>query len=111
MTLFDPGPPEVTDETADLSADQRRTLRRREALAAGYHPTTGRKLLVAPEGVPPLTCGDCAHHVRNGGHARTYHKCARTPGGLTHGPGSDVRVSWPACDLFTTTTDPEGITT
>ncbi len=100
MTLFDPGAP--AQPTVTPSVDQRRTQRRREMLAAGYHPTTGRKLLIAPEGVDQLTCGDCAHHVLNGGHARTYHKCARTPGGLTGGPGSDVRVTWPACDLFTT---------
>lgn len=105
MTLFDPGPPEVIDETEGLSADQRRTLRRRKAIAAGYHPTTGRKLLLAPEGVEQLTCGDCAHHALSGGHARTYHKCLKYPGGPTGGPASDVRVSWPACDLFTTEGD------
>lgn len=106
--MFDPGPPEVAP-VEPLSADRRRTLRRQEALAAGYHPTTGRKLLLAPEGVTQLTCGDCAHHVLNGGHARTYHKCTKYPGGPTGGPASDVRVAWPACDLFTT--NPEGITT
>ncbi len=108
MTLFDPGAP--AQPTVTPSVDQRRTQRRREMLAAGYHPTTKRKLLAVPDGVEPVTCGDCAHHATNGGHSRTYHKCLKYPGGPTFGPASDVRVSWPACDLFTTTTDPEGIT-
>lgn len=27
-------------------------------------------------------------------------KCARTPGGTTGGAATDIRVSWPACDLW-----------
>lgn len=29
-----------------------------------------------------------------------HHKCRLAPQGLTHGPGSDVRVGWPACTAW-----------
>lgn len=92
--LFDPGPPEEPGlERAALSADARRTLRRNELLAAGTHPTTKRPLRT-PAGE---TCGSCAllrrHRV-----SRTYWKCGAVP--LTFGPGTDVRLSWPACDRW-----------
>ena len=101
-TLFDPGP--GREPQPKLSPDQQRTQRRRDQLAAGIHPTTGRRLMTkaaAPPGVPEsvLVCGECAHcfeHRTN----RSYFKCERASGGLAHGPGSDVRVSWPACDLW-----------
>lgn len=89
MTLFDLPPVETP---VALSADQRRTIRRAEMLAAGRHPTTLRPTLDPEWG---LTCGDCDHHVTHS-RARTFHKCEVAPGGVTHGPGSDVRVSWPA---------------
>jgi len=31
-------------------------------------------------------------------HTRSYPKCAKGP--RTHGPGTDVKASWPACRLF-----------
>lgn len=81
------------------SYTRRLTIRRNEALAAGTHPTSRRKL--APEGHPGHghTCGDCEHHLIHhlGG---TYHKCELAHGGLTGGPGSDVRVRWPACTAW-----------
>lgn len=99
MTLFDPGPPVVAEHDENLSATQRLTLRRKAMLDAGIHPTSRRPLLVFAEGTGPFTCGGCAHHLvkRRG---NTYHKCAKAHGGLTGGPASDVRVSWPACDLY-----------
>lgn len=96
MTLFDPGPPVLAEHDEKLSATQRLTLRRKALLDAGIHPTSRRPLLVTTE---PVTCGDCAHHLVNQ-RANTYHKCAKAHGGLTGGPASDVRVSWPACDLY-----------
>ena len=90
MTLFDLPTAEVA---VALSADQRRTIRRRDMLAAGQHPTSLRPTLDPEWG---FTCGDCDHHVSHT-RSRTFHKCEMAPGGLTHGPGSDVRVSWPAC--------------
>jgi len=77
------------------SADQRRTIRRRQLLERGIHPTT-RLPLLHPEW--NRTCGDCDHHVVNGGHAKTYHKCDAVY--MTGGPATDVRVSWPACQKF-----------
>lgn len=76
------------------SVDARRTRRRRELLAAGTHPTT-RLPLRQPVG--EVKCGDCVHHFAYRASA-TYHKCDAVE--LTHGPGSDVRVSWPACTKF-----------
>ncbi len=100
MTLFDPGPPiENSEPDGPLSADRKRTRRRQALLDQGIHPTTRRPLLTfhrddTVDGTE--TCGDCAHHfshTRN----KTYHKCAKTPGGPTRGAASDVRLSWPAC--------------
>lgn len=98
MTLFDPGPPNITEQDQKLSATQRLTQRRNTMLAAGTHPTTRRPLLPVSGQTGP-TCGGCEHHlVKHRGN--TYHKCAKAKGGLTGGPASDVRVSWPACVLF-----------
>lgn len=77
------------DQSRGMSATQRLTHKRRLLLAAGVHPTT--KLNLANNGE---TCGSCAHHFS---HSRrnTYHKCDLVA--FTHGPGSDIRLSWPAC--------------
>lgn len=73
-----------------LSAGARRTLRQRRQIAAGRHPATGLRL--RPEGG---TCGSCAHSARHHGGTRQYWKCGLVP--HTFGPGTDIRVSWPAC--------------
>jgi hypothetical protein len=39
----------------------------------------------------------CANHIVLAAN-RTWHKCNRA--GITHGPGTDIRVSWPACSLY-----------
>lgn len=83
-----------------LSADRRRTLVRQDSLARGIHPTTGRPLLDAEWG---FTCRDCDHcccHRRN----KTYWKCDAVE--LTLGPGSDIRLSWPACASFRMSAEP-----
>lgn len=51
----------------------------------------------------PRTCGDCAHHfVRR--MSNTFHKCDYACGPdysyVSFGPGTDVRVSWPACTAW-----------
>jgi hypothetical protein len=82
-----PSPP--PPDPRKLSATQRRTLRNEHDLKTGIHPAT--KLRLANNGE---TCGTCAHlfaHSRN----RTYYKCSIA--GITHGAGSDIRLSWPAC--------------
>lgn len=91
----------------DLSADQRRTLAHRRLLEQGIHPATRRPLLPWPPDEPEYdvdrpTCATCIHIRRySGGHARTYIKCARHRLGESHSAASDVRASWPACDLYT----------
>lgn len=79
-----PPPSEVGD-----SAGRRRTKRAAEAIAGGVHPMTRRPLLTTGE-----TCGDCSHLNRHG----RYFKCDLMK--RTHGPATDIRKSWPACDLF-----------
>lgn len=79
---------------APLSPDRRRTLRQRAQIEAGWHPLAGTR--THPE---VGTCGDCAHRVlvsTNGN--RSWPKCDLTP--ITHGPGSDCRAWWPACDRW-----------
>lgn len=85
-----------------LSADRRRTLRRRQELAEGTHPTTKRPLLDKAWG---FKCGDCDHHFTFSTN-RNFEKCEKAAGGLTHGPASDVRLSWPACTLYQTSAEP-----
>jgi hypothetical protein len=98
--LFDAGPRE--DRDFDLSRDQRRTLRNRATLRRGFHPATRRPLRFTASGqLSGETCGGCAHHTIQGGTAGSYHKCARHwLGGQTRGASSDIRVSWPACELY-----------
>lgn len=97
MTLFDLTaiPETESDPVEKLSADRRRTLKRQQMLSRGVHPTTRLPLL--HEGWN-RTCGDCDHHVAGDWHNRTYHKCDVVE--MTHGPGTDLRVSWPACTAF-----------
>lgn len=106
VPLFDvPSAEYVTDPTADLSADQRRTLRQRRRLAEGLHPVAARLLhpdaprVTAPgeKGDGPR-CGTCvrlfsAHH--NDGRSL---KCDLV--GITRGAGTDMRRWWPACTAW-----------
>lgn len=49
------------------------------------------------------TCRTCAH-ARCIKFAKTYHKCALvTP---TAGPGTDIRLKWPACSQWAKRTSP-----
>lgn len=93
-----PRTPEPEPEP-QLSPDRRRTIRRRQLLEQGVHPTTRRPLLRLTLPDNPATCATC-DHVTSWRLARTYWKCQRAPGGLTGGPATDVRLSWPACDLW-----------
>ena len=78
-----PGP------TAGLSSGRRRTLRARRAIAGGIHPMTRRPLRTGDK-----TCGDCALLREVNG----YFKCGKMP--LTSGEATDIRKSWPACELY-----------
>lgn len=106
----------LDDEQFRMSADRRRTLRQREALANGSHPiglVLRRHLQLHPEAAPyddlaadGRRCGNCVFRVLVGWHDRTWPKC--TFGSLagepldrsaraSHGGATDVRAWWPAC--------------
>ena len=82
-----------------LSAGARRTRRQHELLAAGVHPATGKRI-VAELG----TCAHCAHLRKVTPGNRTVYKCPHHRLGCSHSEASDMRVSWPACELFATVT-------
>jgi hypothetical protein len=82
--------PETRVQIDTLSPDRQRTIRNRLLLERGVHPVSRRKLL---GGIQVYTCGDCIHHKKKG----RYHKCDLNS---TSGAATDIRVSWPACELF-----------
>lgn len=101
--------PERVDRTfgsAGRSNGQRRTEKREEMIALGYHP-----LMLGPihseadrsahrlDGVGlPFRCGSCAHRVtvhRGGKHVP---KCDLTT--MSHSEASDVRSWWPCCPSY-----------
>lgn len=86
----------IAEKVSGESADVRRSNENLRLLIRGTHPATHRRLVY----IPGLQCGMCAHHVISPGHAKNYHKCVRHRLGITGGPASDIRVSWPACELF-----------
>lgn len=93
MTLFDPGPgaPPPTSE----SYGSRLTAKNAGIIASGRNPAT--LLRIIDNG---RTCADCSHLRCNGGYARTFYKCELHRQGMTFGPATDVRKSWPACESF-----------
>lgn len=98
MTLFDLPPIETPQPTGLLSPDRRRTINNNTRLASGVHPATGRKLLDTEWG---SSCAGCANavHVYTGG-SRAYWKCRRHRLGMSMSAASDIRISWPACELY-----------
>lgn len=65
----------------------------RNRIACGWHPF-GRKLR-EPRGE---TCGTCKHKTSHQPGANIYHKCELR--GVTSGPATDLRLKWPACELW-----------
>lgn len=75
------------------SPQRRRTIRQRLLIGAGVHPATRRPTIEGTE------CRGCSHLVLVDHHGRRYWKCDRHTLGITHGPATDVRLSWPGCTL------------
>jgi hypothetical protein len=91
LGLFD-APPAVEqpdDLYVGLSVDARRTVQQKATIARGRHPLTGGLAF------PGASCGTCPHAFRQPGTAGSYLKCRLGPN--TRGPGTDIRVWWPAC--------------
>lgn len=88
--------PELEQADEGLSIGARRTRRWRAMLEAGTHPAT-RRPVATPIGLH--TCGTCHHHVIASAN-RTYHKCALHVLGTSSSEASDIRVRWPACELY-----------
>jgi len=102
--LFEMKPIRPVDAEPDksLSADQRRTLRRRTRLEHGLHPVYPFGLHPdAPRVTTPFEpgdgprCGSCAHVNFDRYHERRYLKCEVI--GVTNGANTDMRRWWPAC--------------
>lgn len=87
--------PRPNRDADGLSADQRRTKANNDMLARGVHPATRQPVIGDGS-----RCGECAHHERIEWHNKTFHKCDVHRLGMSHGPASDIRVSWPACSRF-----------
>ena len=92
MTLFELEPVFQPDPPPTAGAKMRARQQRR--IDRGGHPLNHQPLLIGPS----LTCGDCRFREVLRYHTRSYPKCAKGP--RTHGPGTDVKASWPACVLF-----------
>jgi hypothetical protein len=120
VPLFDGyEPPALASRDESLSAGQRLTARQLENVRAGVHPLTRGRLHPEasreasrddPKG-QPFTCGTCP--LRRSWGAHGYPKCElSTPGRgflyLTHGPATDVRAWWPACESYAGQPEAEG---
>lgn len=111
----------AAERLASLSADQRRTLRQAEDVAAGIHPLTGGRLHplasrhrdAASPKRDPFTCGSCHWREVLRYHGKAYPKCVNPgamgaddyerfgPPTVTHSAATDVRAWWPACPDYT----------
>lgn len=92
---------ELQEEYASASADRRRTIRQQLDIEAGRHPAT--KMPLADNGE---TCGSCGNSEPVNYHTRRYWKCRLMPD--TRGPGSDIRLKWPACTQWVPSPDSTG---
>lgn len=102
--------PGYDDVPEPLSADQRRTKRQHEQVAAGRHPLTGGPIHplasrhrdpTAPK-TDPFTCGSCWFRSSTAWRAGVYPKCWADDGRrATHSATTDVRAWWPACPSYT----------
>lgn len=100
----DPGPPPDT-----RSAGQRQRDRMANAIRSGQHPLSvalDRTIRLHPDAQRQLIttdgprCGTCQLRGLVAGGNRAFPKCHAADTGrhrITHGSGTDVRASWPAC--------------
>lgn len=98
-----PGAP----EQPKLSPDRRRTIRQRDALAAGRHPIgllLGIPIKLHADAAPSddrtaagLRCKTCKFRTVN---PWGYGKCTRSDATTSHSAASDNRAWWPACVHF-----------
>lgn len=65
-------------------------------------PLQRRKVHAAMPGTGPngKTCRGCKHYYRAHYHDKTWLKCNLMREHWTHGPGSDIKASDPACRMF-----------
>lgn len=91
----------VQEEYAEASTDRRRTIRQRLEIESGRHPATKMPLADNDE-----TCGSCGHSKSVRPHDKRYWKCGLMPD--TSGPGSDIRLKWPACTKWVPSPDSTG---
>ena len=73
----------------DLFGQQPITIKHPDAYAG--QPGRG------PEG---KACQDCEHYCRVEYHGRVYLKCGKIEFRWTHGEGTDIKASTPACQFF-----------
>lgn len=69
-----------------------RTERNHARIKRGIHPFGG------PLANNGKTCGDCAFVLAHSQSRNRYFKCSQF--GVTRGPATDLRLSWPACAQF-----------
>jgi hypothetical protein len=76
--------------------DRERTQIQHAMIERGIHPATRHPLVHNGE-----TCGTCGWFEE--GHRGRYFKCSNPSGpGVTNGSATDIRKTWPACDLWKT---------
>lgn len=95
-----PLPHEPARRGEKLTPDQARAIRQAATMTRGMHPL-GSKL--HPDAAPVddrqaegLRCRGCVHVMGQGGTNGRYLKCDIHT--ITRGPGTDLRLWWPACD-------------
>lgn len=110
----------IPDELEELTPGERRRNRQVAAVAHGQHPLSAAlryAIRLHPEAAPlddrrapGRRCGSCRWRQTTGYHNRTYPKCwypedepaeryeVLGPPRASHGPGTDVKRHWPACE-------------
>jgi hypothetical protein len=87
LQLFDPGP------AGELPPPPAKPPRLVDA-----HPKSNPCVAAFGAGPAGKICKSCVRFQSDDYHGVTYHKCELR--GMTHGPGTDHRVKWPACSKY-----------